>query len=185
MGIGDDIRKIAVEGKQKAVPGLCRGDHLRIRCANRPHLTKSARSRAQPSAAPTTSAVRSGNSSRICSTVLSRPDIPGPGQWGCAPRGCRTCPAAPSAMKKPGHLNGSGPFAVMTRSMAARPPDPAYFLITSMIAWVLMTIWFSSNRWKLCTSSSWLRRSMSSTLSEPAVSPIAGVAAVISSRLAA
>ncbi len=39
-----------------------------------------------------------------------------------------------------------------------------------MIAWVLMTIWFSSKRWKLWTSSSWLRRSMSSTLSDPPVS---------------
>ena len=56
---------------------------------------------------------------------------------------------------------------------------------TSMIAWVLMTICVSSKRWKLCTSSSWLRRSMSRTLRNPPVSPRRGCRTDISSRLAA
>src|SRR6185436_18442805 len=56
-----------------------------------------------------------------------------------------------------------------------RRNDLYEFFTTSMIPWVLMTIWFSSNRWKLCTRSSWLRRSMSSTLSTAPVSCVAGV----------
>ena len=58
-------------------------------------------------------------------------------------------------------------------------------LMTSMIAWVLMTIWVSSKRWKLWTSSSWLRRSMSKTLRKPLASPTPGLSWDISSRLAA